>query len=318
MKYKKSEAKEYAREHMHGTWGATYTPFTPDYEIDEHGFRHNLRYCIYDLEIEGMFVNGLMGESFSQTLKERQRLFEISVEEAQGRMATMLYTSAPSLADTLQLSRFAQDLGADYVIVINPKFYFGAMTEEGVFQYYRYLAEKVDIGIALFNQLEHGYLMSPALIARIAKLDNIIAIKNIAPAPHMRQTRILCGREIVVSEAREDAWLANNTIGGQQAFIATPDPYCLQSKKLKLIKEYVRHAAAGDFKAAWECSRRLEPIRSALQSITFPGKLQAAYKYWTQFLGMEGGEGRVRLPQQELTEAEKVEIKATINKTELL
>jgi 4-hydroxy-tetrahydrodipicolinate synthase len=318
MKYKKSEAKEYAREHMQGTWGATYTPFTPDYEIDEQGYRHNLRYCIFDLEIEGMFVNGLMGESFSQTLKERQRLFEISVEEAQGRMATMLYTSAPSLADTLRLTVYAQDLGADYVIIINPKFYFGAMSEEGVFQYYRYLAERVDIGIALFNQIEHGYLMSPALIARIAELDNIIAIKNIAPGPHLRETRILCGREIVVSEAREDTWLANMTIGGQQAFVATPDPYCLQSKKLKLLGEYTRHAAAGEIAEAWECSRRLEPIRSTLQSVTFPGKIQASYKYWTQFLGMEGGEGRVRLPQQELTAAEKDRIKSTINKTELL
>jgi 4-hydroxy-tetrahydrodipicolinate synthase len=318
MKYRKKEAKEYARETMHGIWGATYTPFTPSYEIDEEGYRHNLRYCIHDLEIDGMFINGLMGESFSQSLEERQRLFEISVEEAHGRMSTMLYTSAASLADTLRLTLYAQELDADFVIIINPKLYFGAMSEEGVFQYYQYLADRVDIGIALFNQIEHGYLMSPTLIARIAKIDNVVAIKNIASGQHLRDTRILCGREIIVSEAREDTWLSNLTISGQRAFIATPDPYCLQSKKLKLMGEYTRHATAGKLEAAWQSSRRLEPIRIALQSVTFPGKVQASYKYWTQFLGMEGGEGRVRLPQIELNTDEKTRIEAAVNKTELL
>lgn len=95
MKYRKNEAKEYAREKMHGIWGATYTPFTPSYDIDEDGFRHNLRYCIHDLEIDGMFINGLMGESFSQSLEERQRLFEIGIEEASGRMAIFFTPQLP-------------------------------------------------------------------------------------------------------------------------------------------------------------------------------------------------------------------------------
>jgi 4-hydroxy-tetrahydrodipicolinate synthase len=318
MKYNKNEAKEYAWAHMNGVWGATYTPFTPNYEIDEEGYRHNLRYCIHDLEIDGMFVNGLMGESFSQSLEERQRVFEISVEEASGSMATMLYTSAPSLLDTLRLTLYAQNLGADFVIIINPKFYFGAMSEEGVFRYYQYLADRVDIGIALFNQIEHGYLMSPALIARIAKIDNVVAIKNIASGQHLRDTRILCGTQIIVSEAREDTWLSNLTVSGQQAFIATPDPYCLQSKKLKLLLQYTRNASAGKIEEAWQNSRRLESIRAALQSVTFPGKIQASYKYWTQFLGMEGGDGRVRLPQIELNADEKARIEDVVNKTELL
>ena len=50
MKYKKSEAKEYARENMRGIWAAALTPFTPSLEIDEIGFRQNIRHWVDDLE----------------------------------------------------------------------------------------------------------------------------------------------------------------------------------------------------------------------------------------------------------------------------
>jgi len=74
MKYQKSEAKQYAKQHMTGVWGASLTPFTPDYKIDEDGVRHNIRHCIDNLQIEGMFFNGLYGEAFNQTINERKRL----------------------------------------------------------------------------------------------------------------------------------------------------------------------------------------------------------------------------------------------------
>ncbi len=69
---------------------------------------------------------------------------------------------------------------------------------------------------------------------------------------------------------------------------------------------------------AWEDYKRLEPIRRALENVTVPGKIQATYKYWTQFLGMVGGDGRVRLPQLELTEVEKRTIKTAIETTGLI
>lgn len=318
MKYRKSEAKEYAKNNMKGVWGATLTPFTPDFTIDEEGFRYNIRHCIDNLQIEGMFVNGLMGEAFHQTFAERKRLFEIAVEESKGEMVIMPYTSDSALENALEMTKYAEEIGADYVILINPKFYFGALTDESVFEYYQYIADRVNIGIALFNQMEHGYLMSPQLISRIATIENVVAIKNIAPGTHISETRILCGDKIVVSDAFEENWLINSTVKGQEAMIATPEPFCLQSKKLKLLKEYTDLAQKGEISKAWEANKRLEPIRRALMKVTVLGKIQATYKYWTQFLGMVGGDGRVRPPQMELTDAEKRAIKAAVETTGLI
>jgi 4-hydroxy-tetrahydrodipicolinate synthase len=318
MKYCKSEAKEYAKHNMKGVWGASLTPFTPNYDIDEEGFRHNIRHCIDNLQIEGMFLNGLMGEAFHQTIAERKRLFAIAVEESEAKMVIMPYTADPVLENVLDMTKYAEEIGADYVTIINPKFYFGAMTDEGVFQYYKYIADRVNIAIVLFNQMEHGYLMSPQLISRISDIDNVVAIKDIAPEYHILQTRILCEEKIVVSDAIEENWLINLTAKGQEAMIATPAPFCLQSKKLRLIKEYTDLAIRGEIAKAWDAYKRLEPIRRSLEKVTVPGKLQATYKYWTQFLGMIGGDGRVRLPQAELTDAEKRAIKDSVESTGLV
>jgi len=319
MKYGKSEAKEYAAKRMKGLWGATLTPFTPDYKIDEPGFRHNLRHCIDNLQMEGMFLNGLMGEAFNQTMAERKKIMDIAMEEAKDNMVIMPYTSDPSVENTLELTKYAEAVGAEFAIIINPLFYFGAMTEEGVFQYFKYIADRVNIAIALFNQVAHGYLMSPKLISRLAEIETIVAVKDIAPAPDISLARALCNERFIISDAdTEENWLINLTVNDQPALIANPMPFVMQSKKLKLMKKYTEAATKGEIAKAWEAYRRLAPIRKALVKVTPAGKKQATFKYWTQFLGMAGGDGRVRMPMQELTSQEKEAIEVAVKSTELV
>ncbi len=318
MKYKKSEAKQYAKKNMKGVWGGSLTPFKPDYKIDEDGFSYNMRYCVDHLQMEGMYVNALQGESLYQTIAERKRIFKLAVEASNGKMAILAYTSDPCLENVVEMTRYAEEIGADYAGIINPMFYLVPMTDEGVFQYYKYIADRVNIGIFPLNQMEHRYLMSPQLLSRIAEIENIVGVKNIAPAGDILETRILCGDKVVVSESSEMNWLINFTVRGQEAMIADPSPYLLQSKKLKLIKEYTDLAKKGEIAKAWEAYKKLEPIRRALHRVIVKTKRHASYKYWTQCLGMVGGDGRVRLPHVELTETEKKAIKAAVETTGLL
>lgn len=318
MKYRKSEAKDYAKEHIFkGTWVATFTPYTPDYKIDEKGVRHNIRHLIDNLEVDGMFLNGLMAEGFHHTIPERKRIFQLAAEEANGKILVMPYTSDPVLENVIDMTKYAEDTGADFAIMINPKFYFEAMNDEGIYQYYKTVADKVNIGIAIFNQIEHGYLMSPQLIARLSKVQNIVGVKNITSLADQRMTRILCGDNFVVA-VDEEIWLTNWMANGVAAMIPSIECYCYQSKKLKLIKEYTTQAMKGDIAKAAQAYNRLEPIRRALQKVLVRGKRQAVYKVWTQELGMVGGDGRVRVPQAELTEAEKKAVIAAVRSTELV
>ena len=215
--------------------------------------------------------------------------------------------------------KYAEEIGAELTGPMNPRFYRETMTEEGVFQYYKWIADQVNIAIFPLNQLEHGYLMSPQLICRLAnEIPNFVGIKNIAPLEHTRMVRILCGDKIIVSDAEEEHWLTNLTVHGQQAYISSSHSFLFQSKKLKLINEYTDLAMKGEIAKAWEVSKRVEPMRRALTRVTPPHKREATHKYWAHCLGMAGGEGRVRPPYQQLTEPEKEAIKAAVQSTGLI
>src|SRR3954466_9082678 len=81
MKYRRSEAKEFARTDMKGIWAAALMPFNEDLSIDEKGFRKNLRHWIDELGIDGIFIAGKQSEFFSMALAERKRSMEIVVDE---------------------------------------------------------------------------------------------------------------------------------------------------------------------------------------------------------------------------------------------
>ena len=58
MKYKKNEAKEYAKENMIGVWAANLTPFDENLKLDEKAYRENLDHWIKLLKLGGLFIAG--------------------------------------------------------------------------------------------------------------------------------------------------------------------------------------------------------------------------------------------------------------------
>ena len=140
MKYKKSEAKEYAREHMVGVWAANLTPFDTSLKLDEKAYRDNLNHWINELNLGGLFIAGKQAEFFSMSLAERKRLMELSVEVAneagnrngKGHCGIVTSCSDTNLDVVLDLAKHSQDIGADYVIVHSPVLHFGADTDETI------------------------------------------------------------------------------------------------------------------------------------------------------------------------------------------
>ena len=102
MKYRRKDAKAYAREHLRGIWAAALTPFTPELRLDETGWRRNLRHWYRDLGIAGVFVNGKQGEFYAMTTEERKRTAESAVAEKSG--GVMVSCSDQSLDTVLELS----------------------------------------------------------------------------------------------------------------------------------------------------------------------------------------------------------------------
>jgi 4-hydroxy-tetrahydrodipicolinate synthase len=302
MKYRRAEAKDYARAHFKGIWAAALTPFSPDRAIDEAGFRRNLRHWANDLGIDGVFVCGKQGEFFSMSVAERKRTFDIAVEELGGER-TILSCSDQNLDVVLDLAKHARAIGADYIVVHAPVLHFLSKQDETLYEYYRWLSEQVEIGIALWSHPDSGYLMSPELCARIAELPNVVAIKYSVPREMYARLTRLAGDKLLVSTASEEEWFDNIVELGWQLYLCSSPPYMLQTKVDRRMREYTDLALRGEVARAKAVRDSLNPVREAIRRTRPPEKFHAHSKFWQELLGQYGG--AVRRPMLELTGVEK-------------
>jgi 4-hydroxy-tetrahydrodipicolinate synthase len=306
----RNEAKRRAAERLRGIWAATLTPFRADLSVDEEGWRRNLRHWYGPLGIRGLFVNGKQGEFGSMTVAERKRTAEIAVEEAAAFGAgVMVSCSDQSLDTVIELARHAQAIGAEWIVVHTPLLYFGAHSDETVYEYYRHIAEQVDIGVVLWNQPpDCGYLLKQELCLRLAELPNVVAIKySVAREIYAELTRRAAGR-LIVSTSNEVDWLDNVLELGWQVYLCSTPPYLLQTAVDRRMHEYTELAFRGEADKARAVHASLNPVRRALMSTRPDGKAAAHQKYWQELLGQAGGP--VRRPLLDLTEAEKAATRA--------
>ena len=310
MRYRKNEAKDYARQHLRGVWATTLTPFTPDLGLDEAGWRRNLRHWYRDLGIAGLFVNGKQGEFYAMSVEERKRTAEAAVEEAAAtKGGVMVSCSDQSLDTVIELAQHAQAIGAEYIVVHTPLLYFGAHTSDTIFEYYRHIAEQTDIAIALWNQPpDCGYLLEPEVCLRLAEIPNVVAIKYSVPRETYARLTRMAGDKLIVSTSNEEEWLDNIVELGWQVYLCSTPPYLMQTAADRRMLEYTELAFKGEVEQARKVRASLDPVRKALKGSRPAGKAAAHQKYWQELLGQAGG--AVRRPLLGLTEAEKAATRA--------
>ena len=137
-RYKKHDAKGYAREHLRGIWAAALTPFRPgDHAVDEAGFADNLKHWTGRLGIDGVFVSGKQGEFFAMSVEERKRSFEIAVDATASTGAgTIMSCSDQNMDVVIDLAKHAQAIGADYIVVHAPLLHFLHDRDDTLYGYY--------------------------------------------------------------------------------------------------------------------------------------------------------------------------------------
>lgn len=126
----------------------------------------------------GISVTGTTGEPGALSLAERKAVMRTAAETVNGRVPFIPGTGSTNHAETLELSRFAQEIGADALLVIAP--YYCRPSQEGLFQHFDSVAKSVDIPIILYNI--PGRTAVNIEIDTVARLkeanDNIIGVKE--------------------------------------------------------------------------------------------------------------------------------------------
>jgi 4-hydroxy-tetrahydrodipicolinate synthase len=166
-----------AAKNFKGVYAFVATPTADDGEtIDEARLRQSIDFQI-SCGVDGITVFGSTGGigSFSET--ERQKVIEVAAKQINGRARFLPGTGAISTAEAIRLSKFAADHGADGVLVVPITYW--RLTDNELYEHYEAIARSIKIPLGIYNNPgTTGVDIKPALVARIATIDNVGFIKE--------------------------------------------------------------------------------------------------------------------------------------------
>lgn len=158
------------------------TPFNKDGSLDLEGMRANTRWLVERMAGKDFVLVpvGSTGEFYAMSEEENKAVIKMVVEETNGRLPVIAGTGRAGTIDTIKMCRYAESVGADGVQVILP--YYHIPEEEGLYQHYKQIAESVNIGVMIYNNSAvSASWIKPPLMARLAKIPNIISVKENTP-----------------------------------------------------------------------------------------------------------------------------------------
>lgn len=261
---------------------AMVTPVTVEDELNEIALRKLTDYLI-DGGVHGVFAIGSQGEFWGFSAEEKQRVWEVVVDQTAKRVPVYAGTAAETTREAIQLTQLAQKSGVDAVSVLTP--YFISPNEDELFDHYRAIAEATSLSIVLYsNPARTGVGISPGLIARLAEIENIVGIKDSSgdiqlTLQYIQKTpddfAVLMGRDTLI--------YVGLLIGAKGAIAATGN--VVPSLVAQIYDRFVE----GDNQGAMAAQEALAPLRLAFAWGTFPVVIKEAL----DLIGMEAGPARM-------------------------
>jgi 4-hydroxy-tetrahydrodipicolinate synthase len=322
-----SEAREWAQVHLRGIADSLITPFAGEYgdDIDYDAYREIIRYCLGDLDHDGLWITSGLAEWWALTMDERKKLVEVAVEEVR-KLKPSAFIQACTVAlnakDTVELTRHAQDAGADICYLQNPVM--EAHGGPGMLEFFKYVADRTDIALGMFNSPSSGYELSASEIARVAdEIPAMCSIKDAATASGhgMTLARMAPGKLVVWDVSGSTAsYLAGYVqLGFQAPCVLGGMAYLTETPSDKRYTHWFNLVLDGKLEEAREYYFSANVDGPAAHGLTYtqlserPDYLThfgSAFKYCAQLVGLPVGDyPHSRPPQLKLTDEQKARIK---------
>ena len=267
---------------------ALVTPMADDGAIDEKALEGLIEFHI-DNGTDAIVAVGTTGES--ATLDEEEHCFVIrrSVDIVKGRIPVIAGTGSNSTREAIELTQCAKEAGADACLLVTP--YYNKPTQEGLYLHHKAVAEAVAIPQILYNVPGRTAVdMQPATVARLAKIDNIIAIKEATGDIRRAETIMAeCGPDFDVYSGDDESAMALMLAGGHGVISVTANV------APKLMHEMCVAALAGEREQAKAINEQLILLHQNLFLEANPIPVKWALKE----MGLIGP--GIRLPMTELS-----------------
>lgn len=156
---------------------AILTPMNEDESVNPEVLRQQIDRLI-EGGVHGLFPFGTNGEGYILSEKEKIEVLEATIDQVNGRVPVYAGTGCISTADTIRMSKKAQELGADILSIITPSFAMASQKE--LYDHYVEVAKHVDLPIVLYNiPARTGNKLLPETVAKLAKdVDVIMGVKD--------------------------------------------------------------------------------------------------------------------------------------------
>lgn len=280
-----------------GSFPAVVTPFSNG-SIDEEKFKSLINMQL-EQGVDGIVCAGSTGEAATLSDEEKCELVEIT-KKVIGNKPVILGTGTNNTKTSIALTKKAKEAGADGVLMVSP--YYNKPTQEGLYQHYKAIAENVDIPIILYNVPGRtSSHIEPETVARLAKVDNIVAIKE-ASGNLDNVTKILhLAPDFTVLSGDDSLTYPMLCLGGKgvistTANIAPKDFY-------RMCHSYFE----GDIETAQKMHFKTFPLIKAMFIETNPIPVKRSLQY----LGWINGE--LRLPLIQLSESNFPKLKSVLD-----
>ena len=284
-----------------GSMVALVTPMTDDGRIDEQALEALVDFHLRN-QTDAIIAMGTTGESATLSHKEHRHVVKQVVKYVNGKIPVIAGTGSNNTVEALDLTAAAKQDGADACLLVTP--YYNKPTQEGLYQHYKLIADKVAIPQILYNVPGRtGCDLLPETTARLADIENIIAIKEATGSlDRAKDTLEKCGDRVDIFSGDDATSIELMLMGGKGNISVTAN----------LAPEAMHHmcaaALSGDRETAEAINARLLPLHKKLflESNPIPAK-------WAMYKMGFGGNG-IRLPltpfadeyHAELLEAMKV------------
>ena len=261
------------RERLKGSMPALITPFRGG-ELDEAAFRRLIGWQIAEGS-NGLVPAGTTGESATLSHEEHNRVIEICVEAAAGRVPVVAGAGSNSTAEAIALTRHAKSVGADAVLSVAP--YYNKPTQEGLYRHFASIAEAVEIPIVIYNIPGRSVVeISIETMERLAKITNVIGTKDAtANLARPSRERAACGHDFRLLSGEDATALGYMAHGGHGCISVTANV------APRLCSDFQSACMRGDFAGALEMQERLMPLHDAMFCEASP----APVKYAASLLG---------------------------------
>ena len=264
------------KKRLRGSIAPIITPFNEDGSIDFKTLEELINWHI-ESGSHGISVTGTTGEPSSLTVEERVQVMEAAAKTINGRVPFIPGTGSTNHEEALYLTKKAQEIGVDAVMVIVP--YYNKPSQHALYKHFKAIADSVpNLPVIVYNI--PGRTAVNMEVKTLAKLNkdcsNIVGVKESnKDFEHVNRVLLECGRDFLLYSGIELLCYPMLAIGGAGHISATAN---VEPKK---VADIYNAWAEGDVQKALNLHYELMPLNDVLFKDTNPAPLKAA-------LGMMG------------------------------